>query len=387
MNIHQVRRIKVASPQCGEEEVAAAREALLSGNLVSGKRVEAFERAFAACVGTSEAVAVSNGTVAIQAALAAAGVGPGDEVIVPALTFFSTATAAIQLGAVPVFADISLANFCLDPEDVAQRITPRTRAIIPVHLYGHSTEMDGINALARQHGLAVIEDCAQSHGTRYRGAVTGSIGDLGCFSFFATKHMTTGGEGGMVTTSNKAFADYVRCFRSHGMEGRDDHVLLGGNYRMTEMEAAIGLVQLGKLETLNENRIAVSQRLFEGLEGVPWLERPQVPPHVRHTYFWFHILIDEQRLGFSTSELIERLADRGIETRRRYQAPLYRQPLLTTNLPPLLRHCAPADRLNYAEVYLKNAERVAGSIIGLPNRPDMTDDDADHVCRVIRSIA
>jgi dTDP-4-amino-4,6-dideoxygalactose transaminase len=387
MNVHPPRRIKVASPQCGEEEAAAAREALLSGNLVSGRRVEAFERAFAAYVGTAEAVAVSNGTVAIQAALAAAGVGPGDEVIVPALTFFSTATAAIQLGAVPVFADISLTNFCLDPEDFAQRITARTRAVIPVHLYGHCTEMDAITAVARQHGVAVIEDCAQSHGTRYRGAVTGSLGDLGCFSFFATKHMTTGGEGGMVTTSDSRFADYIRCFRNHGLRGRDDHVLLGGNYRMTEMEAAIGLVQLGKLEALNESRIAIAQRLHQGLRDVPWLQLPQVPPHVRHTYFWFHILIDEGRLGFPTAELVERLAARGIETRRRYQAPLYRQPLLTEHLPPLLRHCAPAERLNYAELHLRNAERVAGSIIGLPNRPDMSDDEVDYVCRVVRAIA
>jgi perosamine synthetase len=198
--------------------------------------------------------------------------------------------------------------------------------------------------------------------------------------------MTTGGEGGMVTTSNSQFADYIRCFRNHGMTGRDDHVLLGGNYRMTEMEAAIGLVQLGKLETFNENRISRSQRLFEKLHDVPWLQVPQVPQYVRHTYFWFHILIDEERLGFPTSELIERLAERGIETRRRYQAPLYRQPLLTENLPALLRHSVPADRLNYAEVYLKNAEKVAGSIIGLPNRPDMTDDEIDYVCRVVRSV-
>ena len=200
MNAPSFRKIKVASPQCGEEEARAARDALLSGELISGKRVEAFEKAFAAYIGTPEAIAVSNGTVAIKAALAALRLEPGEEVIVPSLTFFSTITAAIELGGVPVFADISLSNFCLDPTDLERCITPRTRAIIAVHLFGHSAEMDAISAIANRHGVVVLEDCAQSHGTRYRGHTTGSLGKMGCFSFFATKHMTTGGEGGMVTT-------------------------------------------------------------------------------------------------------------------------------------------------------------------------------------------
>lgn len=386
MNAPPFRQIKVAAPQCGEEEAAAAREALLSGQLISGRRVEAFEKAFAAYVGTAEAVAVSNGTVAIQGALAALDLAPGDEVIVPALTFFSTATAAIQLGGVPVFADISLGNFCLDPEDLPRRITSRTRAIIPVHFFGHSAEMDAINAIAHERGIPVIEDCAQSHGTRYRGRTTGSLGKFGCFSFFATKHMTTGGEGGMITTDDADAAAFLRLFRSHGLEGRDDHILLGGNYRMTEMEAAIGLVQLGKLERLNEARIARSESLLKRLEGVDWLRLPTIPEHVRHTYFWCPVWIDEERLGFSTGELVRRLASHGIETRRRYQEPLYRQPLLNEKLPALLRRAATPEQLNYGAVRLPNAEALAGSVIGLPNRPDMSEDEIAYVCQIIRSL-
>ena len=193
--------IKVASPQVGEEEAEAVRQVLLSGRYVSGPRVEEFERAFAEYIGVEHAIAVNSGTAALHAALDACGIGPGDEVIVPALTFFSTVTSVMHQGGTPIFADISLDNYCLDPFDLEQRISAHTRAVIRVHYFGHAAEMDEINAIARRHDLTVIEDCAQAHGTEYKGAKAGSIGDVGAFSFFATKHMTTG-EGGVVITSN-----------------------------------------------------------------------------------------------------------------------------------------------------------------------------------------
>jgi dTDP-4-amino-4,6-dideoxygalactose transaminase len=376
--------IKVASPQVGEEEIAAVREVLLSGWYVSGPKVRAFEQRFADYVGVEHAVMVNSGTAAIHAALMATGVGPGDEVIVPALTFFSTATAVIHQNAVPVFTDISLDNFCMAPEDVERRITPRTRAVIPVHYFGHAAEMDAIKEIAERHDLLVIEDCAQAHGTAYKGQRVGSIGHLGAFSFFATKHMTTG-EGGAITTDKAEWAETMRVFRSHGLKGRNDHVLLGYNYRMTEMEAAMGMVQLNKLERLNAARIRNSEYLIERLGDIAWLSVPTVPPYVKHTYFWLHILVDEDVLGFSTQELIRRLRERGVEVRHRYLEPLNRQPMLTDNVPEALRLAAGDNLPAYGEIHLPNAERAAGRVIGLPNRPDMTEADLDRVVRVLHN--
>lgn len=381
--------IKVASPQVGEEEVVAVREVLLSGRFVSGPRVEEFERLFADYIGVAHAVTVNSGTAALHAALACIGVGPGDEVVVPALTFFSTATAVLHQNAVPIFADISLDNFCMDPADFERCITPRIKAVIPVHYFGHAAEMDAINEVAERHGIVVIEDCAQAHGTVYKGRRVGSIGHLGTFSFFATKHMTTG-EGGAITTNNGEWAEKAKRFRSHGLVGRNDHVILGYNYRMTEMAAAMGIVQLGKLDAFNKARIRNTEYLIERLRDVPWLTLPQVPDYVVHTYFWCHVLVDEEALGFSAQELIARLRERGVEVRHRYLEPLYRQPLLLAGSPYPLK-CPLAcphygDPPSYDQIYLPNAEKVAGRIIGLPNRPDMTLSELDRVVEVLYTI-
>jgi perosamine synthetase len=380
------RFVKVASPQIDDKDVRAVEAALRSGVLTSGPKVREFEERFAEYVGVSEAVALNSGTAALHAALAACGVGPGDEVIVPALTFFSTVTAVIHAGGVPVFCDISLENFCMDPDGLEPHITSRTKAVIPVHYFGHCAEMDEINAVAKRHGLAVIEDCAQSHGSTYRGRQTGSLADLGAFSLFATKHMTTC-EGGVVTTDSSEHADYMRKFRSHGLVGRDDHVLLGYNYRLPEPLGALGCTQLEKLDALNDARIRNSEALSSRIADLPWLQAPVVPAHVRHTYFWCHILIDEEALGMSTSELIGELAARGVEVRRRYTAPLYKQPLLTTNLPPILKLSAGSNLPDYGALQLPNAELAAGRVIGLPNRPDMSEEEIEYVARVLHTIS
>ena len=206
-----------------------------------------FEEQFAAYIGTKYAVAVSNGTSALFLALETLGVGPGDEVIVPPMTFFATVSSVLYLRATPVFADIDPDDLCLSPQSVESRITSKTKAIIPVHLFGASAKMDPLLAISQKHNIPLLEDCAQAHGTEYKGKKVGSMGKAGAFSFFATKHMTTG-EGGMITTNDPEIAEQCRIIRSHGMKGRDDHVRLGFNNRMTEIEAAMGLVQLKKLD-------------------------------------------------------------------------------------------------------------------------------------------
>ena len=377
--------IKVASPQIGIEEIDAVAEVLLSGNYVSGAKVAEFERQFAAYVGTAHAVAFNSGTASLHAALMASGVGPGDEVVVPALTFFSTITSVIHQNAVPVLADISPDNFSLCPESFERCISPRTRAVIPVHYLGHAAEMDAIRTLAEEKKIAVIEDCAQAHGTTYRGQRVGSIGQIGAFSFFATKHMTTG-EGGAATTDSSEWAEKMRMFRNHGMQGRDSHEVLGYNYRMTEIAAAIGIVQLGKMERLNAARVRHSESLISRLTDIPWLTLPSVPGHVGHTYFWCHVLVDEDQLSMTTRDLIGRLREEGVEVRNRYIEPLYKQPLLTSNVPPILKLVA-GDRLPaYGEMFLPNVEAIAGKVIGLPNRPDMTEDEMDRVADVLHRI-
>ncbi len=377
--------VKVASPQLGDAEFEAVKRVLESGRYVSGPIVEDFERRWAEFVGVEHAVAVNSGTAALHAALAAMDLRPGEEVVVPALTFFSTVTAVIHQGGVPIFADISLENFCMSPSDLEQRIGPRTRAIIPVHYFGHAANMDPIMDLAATNELVVVEDAAQAHGTTFRGRCVGSIGHFGAFSFFATKHMTTG-EGGAVTTNNADHATFMRRFRSHGLVGRHHHELLGYNYRMTEMAAAIGLVQLEKLPALNDARIKNSENLLDQIRDIPWLTLPRVPDHIRHTYFWCHVVIDEERLGRSTSELIEALRERGIETRNRYLAPLNEQPLLSRSIPPILRAVAGDNLPDYESVGVPNASKVAGKVIGLPNRPDMSRAEIRRVADVLHQL-
>ena len=381
-----MRKVKVASPQINQDDIDAVTAALWSGRLVSGPRVAAFEAEFADYVGARYAVALNSGTAALHASLAALGVKPGDEVIVPALTFFASVAAVIHQGGVPVFCDISPDNFCLDPADLARCITPRTRAVMPVHFYGHCAEMDAILEIAKAAGLAVVEDCAQAHGSMYHGKMVGSLGDCNAFSLFATKHMTTC-EGGMATTDSADLAAYIRQFRSHGLAGRNDHEMLGYNYRMAEPFGALGSSQLRRLDALNTARIEKSERLIAMISDIPWLAVPAVPNHVKHTYFWCHVRIDEARLGMTTAALISALGDSGVEVRHRYVEPLYRQPLLTTHLPDILKLVAGPNLPDYGSLFLPNVEAIAGRIIGLPNRPDMEDDEIDYVSDVLHRLS
>lgn len=380
--------IRVAKPFIAQEEIEAVKDVLLSGNYVSGKRVNQFEESFAAYHGLSHGVAVNSGTAAIHVALAVLGIGPGDEVIVPPLTFFSTVTAVLHQYAVPVFADIEPGSYCIDPLDIPKHITPRTKAIIPVHLYGNSAQMDQIMDIARQHNLYVIEDCAQAHGTEFNRQKVGSIGHIGVFSFFATKHMTTG-EGGMMITGNKEWADLAKKIRSHGMTNRDNHDYLGYNYRMNEISAAIGLEQFKKLDVLNEKRIKNSLYLIDQLDKkkIPWFKTPVLSPNIKHTFFWCPLLIDEEKLGMTTAQLVTKLKESGIETRNRYWEPLYKQKILAEKENYPHRILWANNDIDYTNIYLENVEKIAGKLIGLPNHPGLEKHELDRVVEVLSNIA
>lgn len=364
--------IKVAVPHVGEEEVEAVKKVLLSGNYASGQQVMAFESEFASYIGTEHAVAVNSGTAALHIALQAMGIARGDEVIVPPISFFATVSSVLYLGAVPVFADIDPDDLCLSPEHCQEIITKKTRAILPVHLFGGSAKMDAFTRLSSETGIPVLEDCAQAHGTAFNGEMVGSFGKAGAFSFFATKHMTTG-EGGIITTNDEELAQQARMIRSHGMSDRDTHKILGYNNRMTEMEAAMGRIQLKKLPELNEKRIRNSDYLIEQLEPLPWISIPIPEKKVTHTYFWCPVMINESRTGKTIEDLKAFLRENRIGFRERYQEPLYRQGVLEKM------------GLDYSSVHLPNAESFAGKIIGIPNHPGLEKEELNKIVDIIKS--
>lgn len=379
------RHVSVATPILGDEEYQNVEKVLDSGRFLQGPMVEEFEAKWADLVDVDHAIAVSNGTTALQLALNAIGLEPGDEVIVPSLTFGSTATAVVHQAGVPVFADIDRELYTLDHTDLERCVSEHTEAVIPVHLYGHPAEMDEIRAFAAEHDLAVIEDAAQAHGARYKGDPVGSIGDVGCFSFYATKNITTG-EGGIVTTDDEAIADRIRLLRSHGLEGRDNHVALGYNYRMSDLNGAIGTAQVDRLQEFNERRREISERLFEELDDLEWLEPATVREYVDHAYFWAPFEVDPDVIGMSGKTVWRELKHQGVETRHRYVDPLYEQPVFedhrgfNSEFP-----WSENPRDHEYDLDLPNVEAVTGDTLGLPNHPALEEEDIEYVIETIRS--
>lgn len=263
------RLVPVAEPDIGERELAYVTEAVKSGWVSSaGPFVERFEREFASFCEVKHAVAVSNGTVALHLALVARGIGPGDEVVVPSLTFAATAATVRHAGATPVFVESREDSWCMDPEAVEAAVGPATKAIIAVHLYGHPADMDRLRAIASKHGLFLLEDAAEAHGAKYKGRRTGSLGDAACFSFYGNKIMTSG-EGGMVVTDDDALVRRMRMLKDHGMdpERKYWHTAVGYNYRMTNLQAAIGCAQLERLPELQAGRQRVVDAYRKALAG------------------------------------------------------------------------------------------------------------------------
>ncbi len=309
--------IPIAHPLLGAEEDAAVLRVLASGQLAQGERVAAFEQRFGELCHVHAAVAVSSGTAALHLALLAHNIGPGDEVITTAFSFAATANAILLVGAIPVFVDIEPDTYTLDPNQVERAISGRTKAIIAVHLYGHPCDMDRLEQLAATYSLVLIEDASQAHAAAVNGRPVGSFG-TGCFSFYATKNMTTG-EGGMVTTNDPAIAERVRLLRNHGQEARYYQVALGYNLRMTELQAALGIAQIGKLEYFTQQRIANASFLTGHLMGV--VQTPIVRPGCRHVYHQYTIRVLSNR-----NEWMKQLRAKGIDTTIHYPLPIHQQP-------------------------------------------------------------
>lgn len=330
-------------PIIGEAEKAAVLRVIEDGalssfhiNFLGGERVRRFEADFAAYHGVKYAIAVNSGTAALHVALAAAGIGPGDEVIVPSYTFTATASAVLMHNAIPIFVDVHPHTFCMTLEAFESAIGPSTRAVIPVHLLGNLCRMDAILERARRHHLVVIEDAAQAPGAGFQGRLAGTMGDLGCFSLQETKNIKTG-EGGMILTDSEELADRCRLVRNHGevwVHGKPRSYvanILGWNYRMTEIEAAIGTEQLKHLDEWNDARIGNATFLGTHLPK-ECLEPPHVDEDVRHVYHVYAMLYHDERVGMKRETLIRALQAEGIPCRSGYPHPLYRNPLFQERL-------------------------------------------------------
>jgi dTDP-4-amino-4,6-dideoxygalactose transaminase len=329
---------------------AALGRVLDSGAYTLGPEVSAFEAEFAAWSGVPHAVAMNSGTTALHLALLAAGIGPGDDVITTPFTFIATACAIRYVGANPVFADIDFATRNLDPEAAAKALTPRTRAIMPVHLYGQTAEMDPLRALAERNGLAVIEDAAQAHGASYHGAPAGGLGALGCFSFYPTKNLGALGEGGLVTTRDAKLADTLRLLRDWGAREKYQHELVAYNARMDAFQGAVLRVKLRRLTAWNEERRAIAARYAELLPGIG-LEPPLEAPGCRHVWHVYTVRVPErERVAAS-------LKEQGVGTAVVYPRPLHLQPAF-------------AD-LGLGAGSFPVAERAARELLGLPMYPGL----------------
>jgi dTDP-4-amino-4,6-dideoxygalactose transaminase len=331
---------------------AAIARVLDSAQFVLGAEVSAFEEEFAAYCGASECIALNSGTSALHLALLAVGIKPGDEVITVPFTFVASVAAVIYAGARPVFVDIDPRSFTMDPSALEAAITSRTRAILPVHLYGQPADMDPIIELARRHGLAVIEDAAQAHGAHYKGKPVGSVGDIACFSFYPTKNLGAYGEGGAVTTSNADYAKTIRMLRDWGQDSKYHHVLRGYNYRMEGFQGAILRVKLCHLENWIEARRAVA-RQYDHLLADCVLQLPEEMPWARHVYHVYTLRADDR------DRLQASLRAEGIQTAVHYAAPAHLQPAYAN--------------LGYGEGSLPHSERAARQVLSLPIYPEISE--------------
>lgn len=363
--------IPVAEPHFDEQELANVVQAVKSGWVSSiGSFIPEFEESFARYCGVKYGVATSNGTCALHLALTVLGIERGDEVIVPSLTFVATANAVRYTQAKPVFVDSDPYHWCLDPDKLEAKITPNTKAIIPVHLYGHPCDMDAVANCARKHNLYVIEDVAQAHGAEYKAKKAGSFGDVACFSFYGNKMITTG-EGGMCLTNSPELAERMKLLRDHAMSPtrRYWHEVIGFNYRMTNMQAAIGVAQLGKLERFIEKKRAIARWYEEGLgelarEGLIKLQ-PEMP-WAKGTYWMYSILTEDAFV--SRDELAQRMEQAGVETR-----PFFH---------PM--HTLPPHRNGES---LPVCEELSARGINLPSGVSLTREDVEMIVSQIEAIA
>lgn len=356
-------QIGIAKPLISDEEKQAVLAVLESGQLTQGIHVETFERAFAEYHGAKYAIAMNNGTTALMAAMMAHNIGPSDEVIIPSFSFFATASSVLSVKAKPVFADIDPVTYCLSPEAAEAAITPRTVAIMPVHLYGHPADMPRFEAICQKHGLLLLEDAAQAHAATIGDRHIGTWGTAS-FSFYATKNIMTI-EGGMVLTNDEAIAQKLRMIRNQGMGSQYNHEVIGYNFRMTNLTAAIGEVQLKRLSEWTTKRIDNAAYFNAYLKTV---DTPKVTPGFKHVYHQYTLRVPE---GADRDGFLKYLNERGIGARVYYPTPIHQQPIMR--------------ELGHHEV-LPETEKASQKVLSLPVHPALTEEERSYIVQEVNKL-
>jgi dTDP-4-amino-4,6-dideoxygalactose transaminase len=365
--------IPINLPKIGEEEIEAVVKVLRSGPLTNalgaGPMVTQFEKNFARFAGVKHAVAVNTGTAALHSALVAAGVQQGDEIILPSFTFVATAEAVVMAGGKPVFADIDPETYNISPVEIEKNIPKKTKAIIPVDLYGFSAEIKPIREIATKHGLAVVEDAAQAHGATYAGKPAGVFADAACWSLYASKNMTTG-EGGVVTTDNAEVAETLRLIRTHGEKAKYASLMLGTNYRMSEIQAAIGLVQLEKLPRFVAKRRENAKRLTELLAGSDRLKLPEESEERQHSWYLYTVRL-QNATESERNKIVDELRRKGVGAEVYYVHPV---------------HLMPYYRESFGERKLPETEKAAKQVFSLPIHPGVTAAQVDYIGKTLLNL-
>lgn len=362
-----LRVIPISVVRFGDDVEQSVLSVIRSGVIAQGPVVAELERRFAEMQGVEHAIAVNNGTTALVAAIEALELEPGDEVITSPFTFIATLNAILEAGAVVRFADISLSDFALDADSVEKQVTDRTRVIMPVHLYGQSADMGRLMAVADRHGLQVIEDSAQAHGARFGGRPVGSFG-IGCFSFYATKNLTTG-EGGIITTNRTDIADRLRVLRNQGMRARYEYVMAGHNYRLTDLQAAVALPQLDTYPQQIDSRRRNASRLTELLSGIDGLQLPQQLPGRDHVWHQYTLLLPA---GVDRQSVVDGLAARGVGSGMYYPRPVYDYDIYR-------------DRADVITTGTPISEDAAARCLSIPVHPHLSDGDVETVAAAVRA--
>jgi perosamine synthetase len=362
-------KIHISVPQVGQEEINEVIGVLKSRALTQGAKVKEFEDNFARYIKTEYVIAVNSGTAALHTALISNKISKNSEVIIPSFSFVSTSNAILHAGAKPVFVDIDEINFNIDAEKIEQKITDKTKALMIVHLFGQPCDMKKVIEICEDHNLILIEDACQAHGAEFDGKKVGSFG-VGCFSFYPTKNMTTG-EGGMITTDDKEIAKKARMIRDHGQTEKYVHKVLGYNYRMTDLAAAIGLCQLRKLDDFNNKRIKNAHLLTKKIERIGGLIPPHVMPNVKHVFNQYTIKVTND-FGMPRNKLKRRLDEKGIDTRVYYPTPIHKQPLY--------------KKLGYKDV-LPVSEKISHEVLSLPVHPSLTKNDLLYITEALAELS
>ncbi|MGD2142600.1 MAG: DegT/DnrJ/EryC1/StrS family aminotransferase [Candidatus Bathyarchaeota archaeon] len=356
------KRIPIAKPVFDEKTVSDVADVLRSGYIRQGPRVKEFEKGFRERVGADYAYAVTNGTAALHVSYLSL-IEPGDEVIVPAFTFFATASMVIMSGGKPVFADIDPETFIIDPKDVKEKITDKTKIVVPVHLFGNAADMDALGDIAEDNSIHIVSDAAQAHGTEYDGRDVGSFETLNCYSFYPTKTLTTG-EGGIVTTNDKELYELGCLLRSHGDDARYHHVIVGLNYRMTDIMGAIGLNQLAMLDHYLERRRNLGEKYRKRISKIAGITPQRIQDKVNHSYSYFSSVLDLDKFRCTRDQFLETLKAENIDCAVHYPIPLNRQPAISNLMEP---DACPVS------------EDISERIFSLPMHPELTDDDLNNV--------